>query len=103
MISNDFFGFNKIYMGIAESGELSTSTGDPIQWAESGLKLGYNLLTQNTLTLQHHLLSTLNTNVYVNWHILPYTTGSHCRQVDISPEKERFGNMRIITSISVVS
>ena len=40
------------YMGIAESGELSTSTGDPIQWAESGLKLGYNPLTHNTLTKQ---------------------------------------------------
>ena len=53
--------------------------------------------------LQHHLLSTLNTNVNVKWHILPYTTGSHCRQVDISPEKGRFGNMMIITSISIVS
>ena len=40
------------YMGIAESVELSTSTGDPIQWAESGLKLGYNPLTHNTLTIQ---------------------------------------------------
>ena len=40
------------YIGIAESGELSTSTGDPIQWAESGLKLGYNPLTHNTLTKQ---------------------------------------------------
>ena len=36
------------YIGIAESGELSTSTGDPIQWAESGL----NPLTHNTLTKQ---------------------------------------------------
>ena len=36
------------YMGIAESGELSTSTGDPTQWAESGLKLGYNPLTPLT-------------------------------------------------------
>ena len=35
--------------------------------------------------------------------ILPYSTGSHCRQVDISPEKWRFGNMMIITSISIVS
>ena len=40
------------YIGIAEYGELSTSTGDPIQWAESGLKLGYNPLTHNTLTKQ---------------------------------------------------
>ena len=43
-------------MGIAESVELSTSTGDPIQWAESGLKLGYNPLAHNTLTKQFFLV-----------------------------------------------
>ena len=43
------------YIGIAEYGELSTSTGDPIQWAESGLKLGYNPLAHNTLTKQFFL------------------------------------------------
>ena len=40
------------YMGIAESGELSTPTRDPIQWAESGLKLSTNPLLHNTLTKQ---------------------------------------------------
>ena len=43
-------------MGIAESVELSTSTGDPIPWAESGLKLGYNPLAHNTLTKQFFLV-----------------------------------------------
>ena len=50
-----FLAFTK-YMGIAESVELSTSTGDPIQWAESGLKLGYNPLAHNTLTKQFFLV-----------------------------------------------
>ena len=44
------------YIGIAESGEISTSTGDPIQWAESGLKLGYNPLAHNTLTKQFFIV-----------------------------------------------
>ena len=48
-------------MGIAESVELSTSTGDPIQWAESGLKLGPNPLLHNTLTKQF-LLSKIQIN-----------------------------------------
>ena len=43
------------YVGIAESGELSTSSGDPIQWAESCLKPRPNPITHTTLIKQFFL------------------------------------------------
>ena len=58
------------YMGIAESGELSTSTGDPIQWAESGLKLGYNPLIQNTLTKQFQFQFQFHDDYHINIHCI---------------------------------